>query len=109
MNVAGRKMKHLLALLACAVLGAGIAAIVALVAFPHVGNFSYAPPILVFPILSAWVSLPAYVIAMSVNAARTKESGRRKHPTWGVVLSAGATLTASIAFAALLWFREAHR
>ena len=102
-------MKHLLALFACVLLGAGVAAIVALVAFPHVSEFSYAPPILVFPILSVWVSLPTYAIAMIVNTVRTKEPSKKKHPSWGVTISASATLIVSIAFAALIWFREKHR
>ena len=102
-------MKTLLALLASLVFGAVVAAIVARVAFPHVSEFSYAPPIIVFPICSIWVSLPAYIIAMVVNSVRTKEPSKKKHPAWGVTVSTIATLIASIAAAALLWFRDAHR
>ena len=102
-------MKHLLAVFASLIFGAAVAAIVALVAFPHVGEFSYAPPIIVFPALSVWVSLPAYVIAMVVNSVRTKEPGKKKHPAWGVAVSTGVTLIASIIVAALVWYRETHR
>jgi len=102
-------MKHLLAFFASLVLGAGVSTIVALVAFPHVGSYSYAPPIIVFPILSVWVSLPTYAIAMIVNSARTQEPSKKKHPAWGVTISAHATLIASIGFAALMWFRETLR
>ena len=102
-------MKHFLALFASLVFGASVAAIVSLVAFPHVSGFSYAPPIIVFPVLSVWVSLPTYIIAMVVNSVRTKETDKKKHPAWGVTVSTTATLVASIAVAMLVWFKEMHR
>jgi hypothetical protein len=102
-------MKHVIGLFACLVCGAAAAAVVALVAFPHVGGFSYAPPIVVFPILSFWVSLPTYVIAMVANSVFVDDLSKRKSATWGVKISMSATLAASIAVAAITWFKELHR
>ena len=102
-------MKHVLALVASLVFGACVAAIVASVAFPHVSEFSYAPPIIVFSVLSVWVSLPTYVVAMVLSSVRAKEPSKKKDPAWGVTISTSATLIASIAMVALFWFKETQR
>jgi hypothetical protein len=100
-------MKHILAVIASVVFGACVAAIAAIVAYPHVSEFSYAPPIIVFPALSMWVSLPAYIVAMTLSSVRAKKLGRKMHPAWGVAVSTGATLIASIATVAFISIKDA--